>query len=224
MSFQVGRQDVEDGREWLYDSRLDGIRVAYDHRQWRIEAMWGREELVRANLLKNQPVRRKVDNWLFHAEYEATPDWDISAYAIKQKDLRASNISPLTIGIQSEGRMGQIGHWLELAKQSGTSGTRKLRASAVDAGVIWQLPLPAKPALFAGYAYATSVPSLHGRLQRQLTANMNTLIWICDDRLNIRHYCGFVAACSCCFGRQLHCCRRRHNKREYSRRCFIKRQ
>lgn len=152
---QVGRQDVEDGREWLYDSRLDGIRVAYDHRQWRIEAMWGREELVRANLLKNQPVRRKVDNWLFHAEYEATSDWDISAYAIKQKDLRASNISPLTIGIQSEGRMGQIGHWLELAKQSGTSGTRKLRASAVDAGVIWQLPLPAKPALFAGYAYAT---------------------------------------------------------------------
>jgi alginate production protein len=152
---QVGRQDVEDGREWLYDSRLDGIRVAYDHRQWRIEAMWGREELVRSNLLKNEPVRRKVDNFLFHAEYEATPDWDISAYAIKQKDLRASNISPLTIGVQSEGRMGQIGHWLELAQQSGTSGTRKLRARAVDAGVIWHLPLPAKPALFAGYAHAT---------------------------------------------------------------------
>lgn len=152
---QLGRQDVEDGREWLYDSRLDGIRVAYDHRQWRIEAMWGREELLRANLLKKEPVRRKFDNWIFHAEYEVTRDWDLSAYAIKQNDLRATNLSPLTIGIQSEGRTGQIGHWLELARQSGTSGTRKLRARAIDAGLIWHLPLPAKPALFAGYAHAT---------------------------------------------------------------------
>ncbi len=152
---QLGRQDVEDGREWLYDSRLDGVRVAYDHRAWRIEAMWGREELVRANLLRSNPGRDKVDVWLLHAEYEATKDWDLAAYAIKQNDLRASNVSPLTMGIQSEGRTGPVGHWLELARQRGTSGTRQLKAWALDAGLIWHLPLPARPALFAGYARAS---------------------------------------------------------------------
>lgn len=152
---QVGRQDVEDGREWLYDSRLDGVRVAYDHRAWRIEAMWGREELVRANLLRSNPGRDKVDVWLARAEFEAAKDWDLAAYAIKQNDLRVSNVSPLTIGIQSEGRTGPIGHWLELARQRGTSGTRQLKAWALDAGLIWYLPLPARPALFAGYARAS---------------------------------------------------------------------
>lgn len=152
---QVGRQDVEDGREWLYDSRLDGVRVAYDHRAWRIEAMWGREELVRANLLRSSGPRPKVDNWLVHAEYEVTKDWDLAAYAIKQNDLRISNVSPLTMGIQSEGRTGPIGHWLELARQRGSSGTRQLKAWALDAGLIWYLPLPARPALFAGYARAS---------------------------------------------------------------------
>jgi alginate production protein len=152
---QVGRQDVEDGREWLYDSRLDGVRLAYDHRAWRIEAMWGREELVRANLLRKNPGRDKVDVWLLHAEYEATKDWDLAAYVIKQNDLRLSNVSPLTMGIQSEGRTGPIGHWLELARQRGTSGTRQLKAWALDAGLIWYLPLPASPALFGGYARAS---------------------------------------------------------------------
>ena len=152
---QVGRQDVEDGREWLYDTRLDGVRLAYDHRAWRIEAMWGREELVRANLLRSSPNRDKIDVWLFHAEYELTKDWDLAGYVVKQNDLRASNVSPMTIGIQSEGRTGPVGHWLELAHQRGTSGTRQLKAWALDAGMIWYLPLPTRPALFAGYARAS---------------------------------------------------------------------
>lgn len=149
---QVGRQDVEDGREWLYDTKLDGVRIAYDHRAWRIEAMWGREELVRSDLLHSNPGRDKIDTWLFHAEYEVTGDWDLAAYVVKQNDLRASNFSPLTMGVQSEGRTGAIGHWFELARQRGRIGTRGLKAWALDAGLIGYLPLPARPALIAGYA------------------------------------------------------------------------
>lgn len=149
---QVGRQDVEDGREWLYDARLDGVRLAYDHQAWRVEAMWGREELARTNLLEDGPIRDEVDFYIFHAEYEATDDWDIAAYAIKQDDRSPANLSPLTFGIQSEGRTGAFGHWLELAKQTGTSGDRDLDSWALDAGLIAYLPMPARPALFAGYA------------------------------------------------------------------------
>lgn len=184
---QVGRQDVEDGREWLYDAKLDGVRVAYDHRAWRIEAMWGREQLVSANLLHPRPDRRKVDAWLFHAEYEVTRDWDVAAYVIKQNDLRASNISPLTYGIQSEGRSGALGHWLELALQQGESGSRRLDAWAIDAGLIWYLPLPARPALFAGYARASGGgDAITDRSFRQTGLQDN------EDRItglgNVRYY------------------------------------
>lgn len=184
---QVGRQDVEDGREWLYDARLDGVRVAYDHRAWRIEAMWGREELLRSDLLHRNPGRDKIDVWLFHAEYEVTRDWDLAAYVVRQNDLGASNVSPLTVGIQSEGRSGMIGHWLELARQRGTSGSRDLRAWALDAGLIWYLPLPARPALFAGYARASGGgDALTSRAFRQTGLQDN------EDRItglgNVRYY------------------------------------
>ena len=184
---QIGRQDVEDGREWLYDAKLDGVRLAYDHRAWRIEAMWGREELVRSDLLHRNQGRDKIDVWLFHAEYEVTKDWDLAAYAIKQNDLGPRNISPLTIGIQSEGRNGAIGHWLELARQRGSSGTRNLNAWAVDAGLIWYLPLPVRPALFAGYARASGGgDALTDRSFRQTGLQDN------EDRItglgNVRYY------------------------------------
>jgi len=149
---QIGRQDVEDGREWLYDARLDGVRLAYDHRAWRLEAMMGREAWLRTDLLHDDPDRDKVNVWLMRAEYEINRDWDSAAYLIKQDDRQSSELNPLTFGLQSEGRSGPLGHWLELAGQRGTSRARDLEAWAVDAGLIWYFDGPLRPALFAGYA------------------------------------------------------------------------
>ncbi len=153
IEFQIGRQDFEDGREWLYDERLDGVRLAYDHKDWRVEIGYGREELVPKDVFRGNPGRDKVDNFVLHAEYEVTSDWDIAGYVLKQDDRRASNVSPLFFGIQSEGKIGSnFGHWFEFSLQRGTSGTRKLRATALDVGAIYYLPAEAKPAIFAGYA------------------------------------------------------------------------
>jgi alginate production protein len=153
IEFQIGRQDFEDGREWLYDERLDGVRLAYDHKDWRVEIGYGREELVPKDLFRGNPGREKVDNFVLHAEYEVTSDWDIAGYVLKQDDRRPSNVSPLFFGIQSEGKIGSnFGHWFEFSLQRGTSGTRKLRATALDIGAIYYLPADIKPAIFAGYA------------------------------------------------------------------------
>ncbi|WP_298288596.1 alginate export family protein [Novosphingobium sp.] len=148
---QIGRQDFEDKREWLYDSRIDGVRMAYDHRQWRVELAWVREELVRSDLLHAR-TRKRPDNFVFHAEYEVTRNWDLSAYAIRQADRTGRNLKPITVGLQSEGKTGAVGHWLELAMQRGKSGSRKLRSWAIDAGLTWSLPFRGTPTLIAGYA------------------------------------------------------------------------
>jgi alginate production protein len=156
VEFQIGRQDFEDGREWLYDERLDGVRLAYDHKEWRVEIGYGREELVPKDVFRGNPGRDKVDNFVLHAEYELTSDWDIAGYILKQDDRLASNVSPLFFGIQSEGKIGSnFGHWFEFSLQRGTSGTRKLRATAFDFGAIYYLPADSKPAIFAGYAHGS---------------------------------------------------------------------
>jgi alginate production protein len=153
VEFQIGRQHFKDRRKWLYGERLDGVRLAYDHKAWRVEIAYAREELVPKDVINGNPGRDKVDNYIFHAEYEVTKDWDLSAYVMKQDDRKVSSISPLFFGIQSEGKIGGgLGHWFELSVQRGTSGTRKLRGNAIDAGLIYTLPSPISPAIFAGYA------------------------------------------------------------------------
>ena len=150
---QVGRQDFDDGREWLYDKRLDGLRLAYDRRAWRIELAWAREALVRKYLSGPNPDRDKVDNFIFRAQYEMSRDWKVAAYVLRQKDRRASNISPIFFGVQSEGQLGGgFDHWLEYSIQRGEAGQRKLRASAFDVGIIYNFPMTGRPSIFGGYA------------------------------------------------------------------------
>jgi alginate production protein len=153
VEFQIGRQQFKDKRRWLYNERLDAVRLAYDHKAWRVEIAYGREALLPKDVFRGDPGRDKVDNYLFHAQYEVNRDWDVSVYALKQNDRRASNVSPLLIGVQSDGRISpSFGHWFEFSRERGKVGTRKLRATAVDAGLIYFLPVKAKPAIFAGYA------------------------------------------------------------------------
>lgn len=188
VEFQLGRQDFDDKREWLYDERLDAVRFAYDHKKWRIEAAYGREELLRKDLFHRNRGRRKVDNFLVHAQYELTPDWDVSAYVLKQKDRRASNVSPTFFGFQSVGAITpRLGHWLEYSIQRGEAGSRKLRASAVDAGLIYRFGGKLKPAIFAGYARGSgggNARTDHNFRQTGLQDN--------EDRLtglgNVRYY------------------------------------
>lgn len=188
VEFQIGRQDFEDGREFLYDEQLDGVRLAYDHQAWRLEVAWAREALIPKDLTRRERGRDRVDNFIFHAEYKLTDDWDIAAYVLKQEDLRPGNISPTHFGIQSEGELGGgFGHWFDFSLQRGNVGTRKLRANAVDAGLIYTFPGTARPAVFAGYARGSgggNATTSHEFRQSGLHDNEDRI----TGRSNVRYY------------------------------------
>lgn len=149
---QVGRQGFEDGREWLYDDRLDALRIAYDEDGLRVEAAIGRVGLAPVNLLDADRSGR-TDNFLLRAEYEVSGDWDAAAYVLAQEDRTAADISPTFYGVQSEGTLfGALSHWLELSVQRGHAANARLRANAVDAGLIYRFAGALRPTLVVGYA------------------------------------------------------------------------
>ena len=109
---RIGRQEFEDGREWLYDARLDGMRSAFERGGLRLEAAVGREGLVPVDLL-NPRRSERTDNFLLRAEYEVTDDWDAAAYVLAQEDRTAADASPTFFGVQSEGTLfGPLSHQL----------------------------------------------------------------------------------------------------------------
>lgn len=187
VEIQVGRQRFDDGREWLYDERLDALRFIYDEGGLTVEASVARLGLAPIDLL--HPKRRdKTDNFILRAEYELSGDWEIAAYMLVQKDRTADDESPTFFGIQSEGKLvGGLGHWLELSLQRGHDNDQKLRGNAVDAGLIYGFAAPLKPAVFVGFARGSG--GENGRIDRNFR---QTGLQDNEDRItglaNVRYY------------------------------------
>ena len=151
---QVGRQDFEDGREWLFDERLDGVRLVYDEDDWEITLAVARERLVRKDLLR--PSAQGMDNFLISAEREITGDLDVVGYYFRQQD-RSRGETRNYLGVQAEGEAARgVDVWLDAAMLRGDDGRGKsLRGYALDAGIIYSLQAPGKPALILGYAHGS---------------------------------------------------------------------
>ncbi len=149
---QIGRQDFEDGREWLFDERLDGVRLVYDENDWEITLAVAREGLVRKDLLRSNRTKA-MDNFLISAEREITEDLDVVGYFFRQQD-QVEGETRNFLGVQAEGEVGSgLDVWLDAAVLRGDDGRGKsLRGYALDAGVIYSFPAPGKPALILGYA------------------------------------------------------------------------
>lgn len=187
VEIQVGRQRFDDGREWLYDERLDALRLIYDEGGLTVEASVARLGLAPIDLL--HPKRRaKTDNFILRAEYELTGNWEVAAYALVQNDRTGDDESPTFFGLQSEGSLvGGLSHWLELSLQRGHDNDRKLRGNAIDAGLIYGFSAPLKPALFVGFARGSG-----GRTGRSDRNFRQTGLQDNEDRItglaNVRYY------------------------------------
>lgn len=111
---QIGRQDFEDGREWLFDERLDGVRLVYDENDWEITLAVAREGLVRKDLLRSNRTKA-MDNFLISAEREITEDLDVVGYFFRQQD-QVEGETRNFLGVQAEGEVGSgLDVWLDAA-------------------------------------------------------------------------------------------------------------
>lgn len=150
VDLQVGRQEFDDRRDWLYHAQLDGIRLTYDKNDVKFMVGYAREGLFRKDLLhRNHPG--KLDNYVLSAQYNGLKHQHITGYFLDQQDdVRNHRIY---FGIQAKGTVHHaLKYWLEAAALRGHTSSRSLRANALDAGLIYAFAAPTHPALILGYA------------------------------------------------------------------------
>lgn len=145
----AGRQDFDEGREWLHDEVLDGVRGIWRLQDWRIEgaAAVGRDVLAETN------VEQDWGMFLGRVSYAVSEDWNVHAYVMQRTDETPVGFEPLYVGVQSqdEPRYG-VGHWLEAALARGDAGTQSVRGTGVDVGVTYSFKHDWRPTFAAGYA------------------------------------------------------------------------
>lgn len=128
---QLGRQDFDEQREWLYDQNLDGLRLIVDRPKWRGEVSYtstlsggNRRDESSRNLIayfSNNNARRHI-----------------GGYLIDRNDRSRPGDHPLHIGARAYGEFTTGFHtWTEVAVLRGESDGRGNSGYGFDLGATW---------------------------------------------------------------------------------------
>lgn len=131
LTFKIGRQDMEEPREWLFDEYLDAVRIYY----------YGRQPLIFEAALMHAlaPGSEKFETWtdIFgQTRWHFNSHSRLRGYFLLRKDSdEARNREPVWWGVGYDVRVRRmIRTWMEVAIMRGTDKGEKLRASAFDIG------------------------------------------------------------------------------------------
>lgn len=153
LSFQIGRQRLDDDREWLYDKELDAARVFLQLSRLLVELSVSREGLVDRDLLNDDEAER-INNYIAYGMYSITEEIYAAAYVLVRDDRSDKEDSPVFFGIHSDGDLtDSLEFWLELAYAWGKDGSNKIRGLGLDLGSIYEFNLPLKPSITFTYAF-----------------------------------------------------------------------
>lgn len=159
LSLQLGRQEYEDEREWLYDEELDAARAYVDYESWTVELSVSQEELLRKDLLNDIPVE-DVNNYVLLVNHERDEDAETAAYVI-YRDQRESlegdeEEDLLFFGLQSGGEIfSDLDYWANLSHVRSTKAPVDVRGFGGDVGLTYVFDAPLEPSVTLGAAFGT---------------------------------------------------------------------
>ncbi|MGI9333204.1 MAG: alginate export family protein, partial [Gammaproteobacteria bacterium] len=164
LTLQVGRQEFDDDREWLYDQEIDAVRVFYELFDVDIELSASREQIVDRDLL-NLDRGNRINNYIAYAEYELVDDDDghrfleevnLAAYAIFRDDREDDDNDPLFLGVRSIGEfLDGLEYWADFGLVRGRDGSEHIRAYGFDVGGTYEFDLEYEPYVTLGYAFGS---------------------------------------------------------------------
>lgn len=165
---RLGRWLYRDEREWLFDESIDGLFASHDVRPFEINALAGRVNHFRRDLLDSSTRGDPINVFGVLARATVRPRFEVGAYAVVSHDTAGAAGQQRNLGLRAHGMLGNWLHWTELAWVDGQVGGRRISGQAVDIGGVYQLPtLPLKPRLMLGYAWGSGDDSPDGSTDRR---------------------------------------------------------
>lgn len=140
LALQVGRQQIQDRREWWWDEDLDSVRLHYFGKRFRAFAAVGREFGYKSTLGRFDPEDRAIFRALGNARWTWADRNDVEFYALHQDDQsRRNRVGSLVVsdkvdesdatltwlGLRARGRVkakfpGKFYYWADIARVRGS--------------------------------------------------------------------------------------------------------
>lgn len=142
-SIRLGRQRFKDGREWIFDEELDGLRFQYDSRDFDVKVALARGF---------ESGDEKFNALSLEADLRPASGIRTGAFILLRDHSSGGEDSPVLLGLRSSGDLvSDLEYWAQLARLAG----RNVRATGMDLGVTYQPDVPLRPALTVAYAYGS---------------------------------------------------------------------
>lgn len=156
---QLGRQDFDEKREWLYDQELDGLRMIRSAASWRLE-------LSATGILSHAP-QSEQDKFNLIA-YLSNNDFDrhLATFAISRIDQRDDSVAT-HVGVRGWGPVGgRLEGWFDTAFLEGEDATgARVRGQGFDVGLM--LPFAERRAwVYGGFAFGSGDDSSDGTFRQ----------------------------------------------------------
>lgn len=146
IDLQVGRQDFDEPREWLYDRNLDAVRAIW-------AGVGARLDLSASTVLTDgDPKDRDTRNLI---AYLSNNDWDRHAavWVMSRRNATGAGSDPLHVGVRLLGAwLPDQDVWAEAAVLRGSAAGEDLSGWGIDVGTTWSPPDLDPWMLTAGFA------------------------------------------------------------------------
>ena len=151
VAVQIGRQRFRDEREWVYDERLDALRLHVEHSDLKVE-------LAAAKILSRTTGVPSDKLFLMgRTEYRFPGRRYLAGYVIKRNDTSIVDEDPVWLGLSSGGRVTKnLRYWTELSRMMGRRGPNLLRGYGYDVGTSYRFPISLQPTISLGYAFGSA--------------------------------------------------------------------
>jgi len=150
VALQIGRQRFRDEREWVYDDKVDALRLHVKHSDLKVE-------LAAAKILFGTTDAVSDQLYLMgRTEYRFPGRRYLAGYAIKRNDTTIRDEDPVWLGLSSGGTVtGNLQYWTELSRMMGRRGANLLRGYGYDVGTSYRFPISLQPTIALGYAFGS---------------------------------------------------------------------
>ena len=150
LDLQIGRQDFDEEREWLYDENLDAVRAFVRRHSMRLE-------LFAASLIAGgDEVDEDADTFGAILATETSADWSVGGYAIRRDSDIGGSRRATHLGLRGLGEfVDDHSSWGELSFLTGTDRGNELTGWAFDVGDVWSPPWAERWYFVAGLAFGS---------------------------------------------------------------------
>lgn len=146
---QVGRQDFDEYREWIYDADLDAVRFFVRLPPVNLEFS------VSEVLFDSGRMDENVVNYIAYGSCDVTTRHQAALYVVDRRD-RDNSDELLSIGARARGEpVDALHYWAEWAIARGMDEPERIHGYGLDLGATLVLPGEFEPSVTVGYAYGS---------------------------------------------------------------------